>query len=269
MTTDVFKENVVIVTGASSGIGEALAYQLADQGAWLSLAARDTARLEVVADKCRSRRGRALVVPTDVCEDEQCKRLIDQTVDEYGRIDTLVNNAGVTMWARFEELQTLEPLRIIMQTNYFGSVYCTRYALPYLKQTTGRIVAISSLTGKTGVPTRSGYAASKHAMVGFFDSLRIEISKYGISVTLIYPDFVKAETRMRAFGPDGKPLGRSPVREGEVMTADECACLIIKAAGKRKREEVMGLRGKIGQWIKLIAPGVIDSIALRAIERGK
>jgi short-subunit dehydrogenase len=269
MTNDVFKENVVIVTGASSGIGEALAYRLADQGAWLSLAARNISRLEAVADQCRSRGGRALVVPTDVCEQDACKRLVNQTVDKYNRIDTLINNAGVTMWARFEELQTLEPLKTIMQTNYFGSVYCTHYALPYLKQTHGRIVAISSLTGKTGVPTRSGYAASKHAMVGFFDSLRIEISKYDVSVTIIYPDFVKAETRVRAFGPDGKPLGKSPVREGEVMTAEECARIIIKTAAGRKREQVMGFRGKVGQWIKLIAPGVIDSIALRAIESGK
>jgi short-subunit dehydrogenase len=130
-------------------------------------------------------------------------------------------------------------------------------------------VAVSSLTGKAGVPTRSGYAASKHALVGVFDSLRIELAVSGVSVTIIYPDFVATETRQRAFGPDGKPLGASPVQEGRVMTAEECARRIVKAAARRRREEIMGLRGKIGQWIKLIAPGLVDRIALRAIQRGR
>jgi short-subunit dehydrogenase len=269
MPSEPFRENVVVLTGASSGIGRALALQLAEQGAWLALAARDVQRLEQVAEGCRERGGRAIVVETDVSQQAQCQRLIARTLEEYGRIDTLVNNAGLTMWARFDELRDLAPLETIMQVNYFGSVYCTFAALSPLKQTRGRIVAISSLTGRAGVPTRSGYAASKHAMVGFFDSLRIELADSGVSVTIIYPDFVATETRRRAFGPDGKPLGESPVQEGQVMTADECARLIIKAATRRKREEVMGLRGKVGQWIKLIAPSLIDRIAQRAIRRGR
>jgi len=156
--------------------------------------------------------------------------------------------------SRIGEALAYQPLKTIMQANYFGSVYCSRHALPYLKQSQGRFVVISSLNGKTGVPTRSGYAAGKHAIAGFFESLRVEISQYGVSVTLIYPDFIKAEIRSGAFGPDGKPLRKSPVREAEVISADECACLIIKAAGKRKREEVMRFRGRVGKWIKLIAP---------------
>jgi len=119
-----------------------------------------------------------------------------------------------------------------------------------LKQTRGRLVAVSSLAGKNGVPTRSGYAASKHAMAGFFDTLRIELADDGISVTLIYPDFVMSEIRERAFGADGKPLGQSPVHESEVMSAEECARIMIKAMAKRQREELMTARGKIGQWAK-------------------
>jgi short-subunit dehydrogenase len=269
MPSNPFRENVVVITGASSGIGRAMALQLAEQGAWLALAARDIQRLEQVALECRGRGGRALAVQTDVSDQAQCQRLIERTLSEYGRIDTLVNNAGLTMWARFDELHDLDPLEQIMQINYFGSVYCTRAALPSLKQTHGRIVVVSSLTGKAGVPTRSGYAASKHALVGFFDSLRIELAGSGVSVTIVYPDFVATETRQRAFGPDGKPLGVSPVQEGKVMTAEECARLIIRATERRKREEVMGLRGKVGLWIKLIAPGLVDRIALRAIQRGR
>jgi short-subunit dehydrogenase len=153
--------------------------------------------------------------------------------------------------------------------NYLGSAYLTAYALPYLKQTKGRIVGVSSLAGKNGVPTRSGYAASKHAMAGFFDSLRIELSDSGVSVTMIYPGFVKSEIRERAAGADGKPLGQSLVHESEVMTAETCARIIISAAAKRKREEVMTLRGKLGQWIKLIAPGMVDRVARQIIERGR
>ena len=266
---EAFRENVVVLTGASSGIGRALALQLADQGAWLALAARDSQRLEEVSQECRQRGGRSFCIQTDVAEQTQCQRLIARCVNEYGRIDTLINNAGITMWARFEELQTLEPLEKIMQVNFFGSVYCTYAALPYLKRTHGRIAAISSMTGKTGVPTRSGYAASKHAMVGFFDSLRIEIAQYGVSVIIVYPDFVATETRKHAFGPDGQPLGHSPVQESKVMSAEECARITLQAVAKRKREEIMSLRGKIGQYIRPFAPGLIDRMALRAIEKGR
>ncbi len=127
------------------------------------------------------------------------------------------------------------------------------------------------MAGKNGVPTRSGYAASKHAMVGFFDTLRIELAEDGISVTLVYPDFVATEIRERAFGPDGQPLGKgnSPVREAEVMTAEQCAGLIVDAMARRQRELVMSPRAKFGQWLKLIAPGIVDNIARRAIEEGR
>jgi len=157
----------------------------------------------------------------------------------------------------------------IMRVNYLGSLYCTHYALPHLKASRGQIVAVSSLTGKTGVPIRSGYAASKHAVVGFFDSLRIELASSGVDVTIVYPGFVATETRVRAFGPDGKPLGNSPVREKEVMTVEECVDLMLPAIQKRKRELVMTLRGKVGQYVKLFAPGLVDAIARKAIEAGK
>lgn len=263
------RENVAIITGASSGIGRELALQLADGGAWLALAARNEAGLNEVGVLCRERGGRALVVPTDVSVNHQCRDLIDATVSEYGRIDTLINNAGISMWSRFDELETLEFFDTIMRVNYLGAVYCTYWALPHLKDTKGRIVGVLSLTGRTGVPTRSGYAASKHAMAGFFDSLRIELIDSGITVTMIYPDFIATEARKHAFGPDGKPMGDSPVREAEIMTAEECSRQIIKAMGRRKRELIMSARGRIGQWIKLIAPGLIDRIARRAIERGR
>lgn len=270
MAEAVFRENVAIITGASSGIGRELARQLAMQGAWLSLAARRGELLEELAEECRLLGGEALVAPTDVGEEGACKRLIEQTVERYGRIETLFNNAGITMWAKFEEMAVLSPFEKVMEVNYLGSVYCTHYALPYLKASRGRIVAVSSLAGKTGVPMRSGYSASKHAMAGFFETIRIELAGTGVSVTVAFPDFVRTDTRLQAFGPDGERLNKRPMREGKrMMGADEAARLILDAAAERKREVVMSGRGKWGLWLKLVAPGLVDRIARRAVERGK
>lgn len=264
-----FRDNVVVITGASDGIGREVALQLADQGAWLALAARDAARLEAAAAECRARGGRAVAIPTDVGDEAQCRLLIDRTVQEYGRIDTLVNNAGVSMWARLDEVTDLAPFETMMRVNYMGSVWCTHAALPHLKRSRGRIVGVSSLTGLTGVPTRSAYAASKHAMRGFFDAIRIELADEGVSVTMIYPGFVSTGIRTRAYGPDGQPLVANPVHEAEVMTPEECARQTVAAMAGRRREVVMTARAKVGQWIKLIAPGVVDRIARKTIERGR
>ena len=263
-----FKDKVMIITGASSGIGRELGRQLATHGAWLALAARNLERLEETKAECVALGSKAIAIRTDVCEQEQCAALVQHTLEEFGRLDVLVNNAGITMWAKFEDVTDLGIFEMIMRTNYLGSLYCTHYALPHLKQTHGQIVGISSLTGKAGVPTRSGYAASKHAMVGFFDSLRIETAPDGVTVCMIYPGFVASEVRTRAFGPDGKPIGTSPVQEGKVMTVETCARLIIKAMSRRQREMVMTLRGKLGQWLKLIAPALVDRIASQAIKEG-
>jgi short-subunit dehydrogenase len=266
-----FRDNVVVLTGASAGIGREMALQLADQGARLVLAARDLERLEAVAAECIARGGRAIAVATDVTVQEDCRLLVERTVAEFGRMDTLVNNAGIGMWARFDEMTDLAPFEHIMRVNYLGSVYPTWYALPELKRSRGRMVAVNSLTGRTGVPTRSGYAASKHAVAGFFDSIRIELEDSGITVTQVFPGFVATEIRERAFGPDGLPLGHgnSPVHESEVMSATECARQIIAAAASRRRELIMTLRGKIGAKLKLVAPRLVDRIARRAIEQGK
>lgn len=268
-----FRSNVVILTGASSGIGRALARQLAAQGAWLALAARSRDELDDAVREClaagAAAGARAIAVPTDVSDEAQCRALIERTVAEYGRVDTLVNNAGISMWARFDALRDLEGLERIMRVNYFGAVYCTFHALPHLKRSRGRIVGVSSLTGRTGVPTRTGYAASKHAMAGFFDSLRIELAGDGVSVTMVYPGFVATGVRRHAVGPDGRPLGESPVQEDAVMTADACARITLRAAERRQREVVMTARGKVGQWLRLIAPALTDRIAARAIARGR
>lgn len=267
MPEDVFRENVVVITGGSAGIGRELAYQLAAQGAWLVLAAREATLLEETAREARNRGARAVAVPTDVAIETQCQALIERAVAEYGRIDTLINNAGISMYARFDELGTVEPLERVMRINYFGSIYCTHYALPHLKQSRGRIVAVSSLAGKTGVPMRSAYAASKHAMAGFFDSLRIELAEDRVSVSVVYPGFVGTDIASRRIGPDGKVLKTRQVENPDVMPVEECARQIISLSAARGRESVMTTRARLGQWLRLVAPAMVDGIAARAIER--
>jgi len=264
-----FKGNVVILTGASTGIGEALAHGLAERGAWLVLAARNVQKLEAVAAECRNRGGRALVVPTDVTDEDECRELVESAVAEYGKVDTLINNAGLSMWMKFEDVEDLDSLEYLMRVNFFGSMYCTYYALPYLKQTRGRIVAVASVAARTGIPTRTGYSASKHAMVGFFESLRIEVEDDGISVTIAFPDFVASGMHTRSLGADGKPLGHNPLQVDKIMTSETCARLIIEGAAARKRQVIMSNRSRFGQWLKLIAPGRVDRIARRAIEKGR
>ncbi len=259
-------DNVVILTGASEGIGRALALAFARAGAKLVLAARSADRLEEAAAECRELGAEVLTVPTDVTRDSDCRALVDAAVETFGRLDTLVVNAGRTMWARFEDVEDPSILEDLMAVNYFGAVYCTRHALPWLKKSRGRIVAVASVAGLTGVPARSGYCASKHAMIGFFDSLRIELAESGVSVTVIAPDFVVSQIHRRAVDGRGQALGETPMQEDRIMSAEECAALILRATERRQRLLVTSARGRLGRWLKLVAPGAVDRIARKAIE---
>jgi short-subunit dehydrogenase len=255
----------IILTGASEGIGRALALALAAQGARVALAARDAARLEEVARECRARGGETLVVPTDITNEVDRGWLVEQTLQSFAGIDIVIHNAGITMWSRFDELTDLSIFERILEVNYLAPVRLTALTLPHLKQSKGLIVGIASLAGLTGVPERSGYAASKHALIGFLDSLRIELRGSGVDVSVIAPDFVVSEIHKRAIGPDGEPLKDSPMVQDKIMTADQCAALIVRAIGKRQRLAILSTRGKLGRWLKIVAPSLIDRIAERAI----
>jgi len=257
----------LVITGASTGIGEALARAYAARGDQVVLAARDREALERVAGACERAGGQALAVPTDVTDPEQCRALVDRAVERFGGIDVLVNNAGISMWARFDEVTDLSLFERIMRVNYLGAVYLTHYALPHVERARGLLVAVSSLTGKTGVPTRTGYAASKHAMQGFFDSLRVELLGTGVDVLVASPGFVRTGIRERVLGPDGKPRGASPREEGgrATMSLEECTRILVRAIDRREREVVMTAAARAGLWVKLVAPGVVDRLALRAV----
>ena len=253
---------VAIVTGAARGIGLAIARRLHDDGCAVALADVD---IERATSEAASIGDRAMPLNLDVTDNDSCERGVAEVIDRFGGLDVLVNNAGISMWARFREVTDLSLFERIMRVNYLGTVYSTHYALPHLLASRGLVVGISSLTGKTGVPTRSGYAASKHAMQGFLDSIRIELRGTGVGVLVVSPGFVKTDIRSKVLGPDGKSLEASPRDESVGMTVEECTSIILRAVDRRAREVVMTPRAKLGMWLKLVAPSVVDRIAARAV----
>ena len=267
MGAEGFRDHAVIITGASSGIGEALAYHLAKAGAFLALAVRSAGRLETVAAECRRLGAKAVSVPTDVSDEGQCKALIASTLTTFGRIDALINNAGFGVRAPLADLPSLALFVEVLNTNFMGSVYCTYYALPHLKQTRGRIVAVSGLIAKVPLPYLSSYTASKYAMAGFFDVVRMELEDSGISVTTVYPDFVATRFAANVRDAGGRPRGQDAARiySEKTMTAQKCARLIVEAAAARRREITLSTRGRLVPWIKLLAPGVVDKIAKKMV----
>lgn len=258
---------VVIITGASEGIGRALAIELAGARACLVLAARNRARLEELATECAARGAETLVVETDVALREDCTALIGRAIERFGRLDVLVNNAGIAMWSRLDALEDPEVLERLMRVNYLGSAWTTLAALPHLRRDRGLIVAVASVAGFTGLPERTGYAASKHAMMGFFESLRIELYGSGVDVTIVAPDFVVSEIHRRALGRDGQPLKTSPMREAKIMSAADCARLIHRAIARRQRLLITSWRAWLGYRVRPLVPRLIDAIASRAIRR--
>ncbi|MEO8611151.1 MAG: SDR family oxidoreductase [Chloroflexota bacterium] len=271
MSAAPYHQNVTLITGASSGIGAALAYELAAQGAWLALGARRLDELEIVAEKCRMLGGRALAIQCDVSEQKQCEAFVQQAAAEYGRVHTLVNNAGITMWARFADLENPDLIERIMKVNFLGAMYCTYYALPYLKKTLGRIACISSMADKIIAPGNTGYVASKHAMEGFFEALRPELVSDGVSVTMLYLGFVDTGFAGRMLDAKGDSSGgiAEQLKDAQQMSPEASAKLIADATYRRKRQVLQPVRGLPGwtlPWIKLIAPGLLERVGRQFME---
>jgi short-subunit dehydrogenase len=250
MSKTAFRDQVVIVTGASSGIGKELAHQLAGQGAWLVLAARSLDKLEEVAAECRGRGAKALVVQTDVTDERQCKRLMEQAAETYGRIDTVIANAGYGRPKRFEALPNLDTLKGEIALNYYGVVHCAYHALPYLKQSKGRLVGVCSFGGLVGIPGTIGYNSAKHAMRGFLNTLRAELRGSGVTVTVLYLGAIRTERLVEAMGAN--------VNKVPTMSPERCASLILSAAARRRRQLVMTLAGKTLVWLNLVAPALLE-----------
>ncbi len=258
-----FENQVVIVTGASAGIGKSLAVQLASQRAKVVIAARRLERLERIAEDCRGMGAEVLTVATDVSDELQCKALVEKTLAAFGRLDMLINNAGSGVTALLEDLPDLHLFKQTMDVNFWGTVFCTYYALPYLKQTKGRIVAISSLGGKVPLPYNTPYISSKFALQGFMGSLRMEQMHNGVSITVICPSWVVTEFHEVQVDKNGTPKGARgrAIYSKDTMTADRCAAITLGAAAHRRREVLMG-PGVLASLLMAIAPGLVDWAAV-------
>ena len=249
---------IAIVTGASSGIGKALAEELAKKGANVVLAARQYVTLcEIASELQRKYQIKALAVQTDVSNADDCESLIKQTILTFGNVDVLINNAGLSMRALFKDTD-LKVLKNLMDVNFWGTVYCTKFCLPEILKTEGTIVAVSSIAGYRGLPGRSGYSASKFAMNGFMESLRTELLKTGVHVMVACPGFTTSNIRVAALAQDGATHGETSMEEGTMMSAEEVAEKIIDGILNRKRTLVMTRQGKIAVWANKLFPAFAD-----------
>lgn len=261
-----FTDKVYIVTGASSGIGKAIVNVLAENGAKVVLAARNLENLEEISGNILKNKGTAHVVRTDVTSMEDCKHLIDSTIKQFGRIDGLVNNAGISMRAKFDDVN-LDVLKKLMDTNFWGAVYCTKAALPYLIKSKGMLVAISSISGITPLPGRTGYAASKHALDGFFETLRTENLHSGLNVLLVHPGFTASNIRKTALNKFGEMQAETPRDEDKMMSAEEVAREVIKAIEAHKRDIILTREGKLITMIYKSMPALADRLLYDAMHK--
>ena len=264
-----FQGKSIIITGASSGLGASLAEAFAEAGGKLTLFARRQEALDATAARCRERGSEVISVVGDVTRLEDCRRLVDAAVGAYDGIDVLVANAGLSMWAKFEDVADTQMFRDLINVNYLGAVNSIHPALPYLRTSQGMIAAVSSIQGKIPVPLHTGYVASKHALQGFLDTLRGELKGTGVDVLTACPHWLKGtELRQKAFTKDGDRVGDG--RRGhskESVSLEACSEAILKAIAARKREVVIPWKLKFLPWIKLIAPGYLDRLVSGEMNR--
>lgn len=264
-----FRNKTIIITGASSGIGKALAEALAARGANLVLAARQYVTLcEITAELEKKYQIKALAVQTDVSVQDQCEQLVKQAMLTFGNIDILINNAGLSMRALFNDVD-LSVLKNLMDVNFWGTVYCTKYALPAILKAKGSIVSISSIAGYRGLPGRTGYSSSKFAMNGLMESLRTELMKTGVHVMVACPGFTTSNIRVAALAKDGSAHGETSMEEGKMMSAEAVANIICDGILARKRTLIMTGQGKLAVWMNKLFPKFTDKKVFQLFAKEK
>ena len=261
-----FKDKVIIVTGASSGIGLASARLFGALGARVVMAARSLSKMEELAPGVSADSGKVLCVKADVSIEEDCRALVAATVERFGRIDILVNNAGLSMRAMFKDLD-LKVIHSLMDVNFWGTVYCTKYALPYLLESKGSVVGIISIAGFSALPARTGYSSSKYAIRGFLDTLRIEHLKDGLNVLVFAPGYTSSNVRNAALTADGSAQGSTPLEEGKLMSAEKVAWHLAKALSRRRSQVVLTTLGKATVLMQKFFPRLLDRLTYSYIAR--
>lgn len=254
------KDKVIIITGASSGIGLATAKECARQGAKIVVAARSGELLQDIVNELSNQGSEALAVITDVTKEDDCKKLVLAAIEKFGKIDVLINNAGISMRALFCDVD-ISVLKKVFDVNFWGAVQCTKYALPYLIQSKGSVVGVSSVAGIIGLPGRTGYSASKYALHGFLETLRIENLRNGLHVLIMCAGFTKSDIRKKALTADGTPQGFTPREEEKMMLPEDVAKSIIKAIHRRRNYVILTLEGKMTALVKRIAPRFLEYAA--------
>ncbi|MCW3080257.1 SDR family oxidoreductase [Segetibacter sp.] len=252
-----FAKKVVVVTGGSEGIGKALVELLLESGARVATCGRNYEKLYQLQT---ANAGRPLHIGTaDVSKESDCKNFINSVVETFGTIDILINNAGLSMRALFKDLE-LDTLRTLMDVNFWGTVYCTKFALSEIIKNKGTVVGVSSPAGFRGLPGRTGYSASKFAVNGFLEALRTELLDDGVNVMWVAPGFTASNIRNVALDKDARPQKENPMNEDKLMSAEECAKYILKSIEKRKRTLVLTLLGKTSLLLNKFLPGVADKM---------
>ncbi len=260
------RDKVVVVTGASSGIGEAMAREYAKMGARVVMAARREEELRRIAQDIEAQGGKVAYAACDVTKEEECKHLMDVAIERFGRIDVMICNAGLSMRALFDDCD-LGVLHRLMDVNFWGTVNCTKYALPYLQQSRGSLVGISSVAGIHGLPCRTGYSASKYAMTGFLDTIRIENLKKGVHVMTACPGFTASNVRFSALTADGSAQGDTPRNEAKMMTPEEVAHIVARGLKRRKRLCLMEWEGRATHLLKKFFPSLVDRLFYMVMAR--
>ncbi|MEX6689431.1 SDR family oxidoreductase [Danxiaibacter flavus] len=254
------KDKVVVVTGGSEGIGKALVDALLQKGAKVATCGRNYDKLYQLQTHYP---GKPLLIYTaDVSKEIDCQNFIDQTIKLFGTIDIMINNAGLSMRAMFAETE-VETLRRLMDVNFWGAVYCTKFALPHILKQRGQIISVSSIAGFRGLPGRSGYSASKYALNGWMEALRTELLYTGVNVMWVCPGFTASNIRNVALDKNAQPQGESPLDEKSLMTAEECASHILHAIEKRKRTLVLTAKGKQTVFMNKFFPALADSLVYK------
>jgi short-subunit dehydrogenase len=257
-------KKVVIITGASSGIGLALARHYAQHNYNVVMAARNKEKLDEYAKEL-SEKTDVLPISTDVSVEADCMDMVEQTIKKFNRIDILINNAGISMRAMFLDMH-LDVMRRLMDVNFWGTVHCTKYALPHLLKTKGSVVGVSSVAGIHGLPARSGYSASKFAMQGFLETLRIEHLHQHLHVLIIAPGFTSSNVRKSALTADGTPQGDTPRKEEKMTSPEHVAHRIYRAVKQRRRFIAISRAGILANLIKKFWPAFLDRMFFRAMK---
>jgi short-subunit dehydrogenase len=260
------KDKVVIVTGGTSGIGKALAFQFGRNGSKIVVTGRKEGPLEETKSELESAGIQSLAIRSDVTVEEDVKIMVKKTINHFDTIDILINNAGISMRAIFEDVD-LDVIHKVMEINFFGAVNATKYALPYIIKSKGSVIGISSIAGYRGLPGRVGYSASKFALQGFLEVLRTEMIYKGVHVLTACPGFTSSNIRKTALSSDGTVQGESPREEDNMMSAEECAARIYKATKKRKKILTLTAQGKMTVLLNKLFPGFMDKIVYKAMAK--